>query len=119
MNIVVASAGTARWWSAGLVPWELLWPLCAGSVPAAFAGGAVVLPAEVYRRVLAVTLLGAALRLWFPARAGQLRPAPGPGVLVAGLYGSWLGARRLPPLALRRLLAAVLLIAGGRLARGG
>src|SRR5205823_3891012 len=53
MNIVVASAGTARWWSAGLVPWELLWPLCAGSVPAAFAGGAVVLPAEVYRRVLA------------------------------------------------------------------
>src|SRR5207244_4705019 len=31
MNIVVASAGTARWWSAGLVPWELLWPLCARS----------------------------------------------------------------------------------------
>src|SRR5437773_6339412 len=83
MNIVVASAGTARWWSAGLVPWNLLWPLCTGSVPAAFAGGAVVLPADVYRRVLAVILLGAALRLWFPARARQLRPVPGPRVLVA------------------------------------
>jgi len=194
MNVVVASAGTARWWSAGLVPGNLLWPLCTGSVPAAFAGGAVVLPADVYRRVLAVILLGAALRLWFPARARQLRPVPGPRVLVAlgaglgflagltgigggiflspililagwqdpkrtagasstfilvnsvagllghltgardvpqgtsllaavalvgGLYGSWLGARRLPPLALRRLLAAVLLLAGGRLALGG
>src|SRR5205823_3891009 len=48
-------------------------------------------------------------------RAGLLAAV----AVVGGLYGSWLGARRLPPLALRRLLAAVLLIAGGRLALGG
>lgn len=36
-------------------------------------------------------------------------------VLAGGLYGSWLGARRLPPLALRRVLAVVLVTAGGKL----
>jgi hypothetical protein len=35
--------------------------------------------------------------------------------LCGGLYGSWLGARRLPPLAIRRVLAAVLVIAGTKL----
>jgi uncharacterized protein len=35
--------------------------------------------------------------------------------LAGGLYGSWLGARRLPPLAIRRLLAVVLVIAGTKL----
>ena len=35
--------------------------------------------------------------------------------LAGGLYGSWLGAKRLPPLALRRLLAVVLLLGGAKL----
>jgi hypothetical protein len=35
--------------------------------------------------------------------------------LAGGLYGSWLGARRLVPLALRRLLGVVLLVAGAKL----
>jgi hypothetical protein len=39
-------------------------------------------------------------------------------VLVGGFAGSWLGSRRLPPLALKRLLAAVLVIAGGKLVLG-
>ena len=54
--------------------------------------------------------------------AGQV--PPGTALLAAvalagGLYGSWLGARRLPPLALRRLLAAVLVIAGTKLLLSG
>ena len=54
--------------------------------------------------------------------AGQV--PPGTALLAAvalagGLYGSWLGARRLPPLALRRLLAAVLVIAGMKLLLSG
>lgn len=39
-----------------------------------------------------------------------------PVALTGGLYGSGLGARRLPPLVLRRLLAVVLVIAGAKLA---
>ncbi|HVT34758.1 MAG TPA: sulfite exporter TauE/SafE family protein [Nevskiaceae bacterium] len=36
-------------------------------------------------------------------------------VVVAGSLGSWLGSRKLPVQAIRRLLAVVLLIAGGKL----
>ena len=190
MNIVVASAGAARFASAGAVPWRLLLPLCAASVPAAFVGGMVKLPAGVYERLLAVLLLFAAWRLWTPIAGhelaahprtavlavvgagfgvlagltgigggvflspllilagwetprrtagasvvfilvnsvsgllGHLSTAghvpPGTGLLAAvalagGLYGSWLGARRLPSVAIRRLLAVVLVIAGARL----
>lgn len=39
--------------------------------------------------------------------------------LPGGIVGSWLGARRLAPLGLRRLLAVVLVIAGVKLALGG
>src|SRR5439155_651917 len=35
--------------------------------------------------------------------------------LAGGLWGSWLGAHRLPPLAIRRLLAVVLVVAGVKL----
>jgi uncharacterized membrane protein YfcA len=36
-------------------------------------------------------------------------------VLVGGLVGSWLGARRLPAQGIKRLLAVVLVIAGLKL----
>jgi uncharacterized membrane protein YfcA len=36
-------------------------------------------------------------------------------VLIGGLTGSWLGSRRLPHLAIKRLLAAVLVVAGAKL----
>jgi uncharacterized membrane protein YfcA len=39
--------------------------------------------------------------------------------LAGGLFGSWLGARRLVPLALRRVLAVVLVGAGAKLLLSG
>jgi hypothetical protein len=53
---------------------------------------------------------------------GHVPAAAAPLALVAlagGLYGSWLGAHRLPPLVLRRLLAVVLLVAAVKLLAGG
>ena len=191
MNIVVATVGTLRFASAGLIPRAMILPLCAGSIPAAFLGGALVLPARVYQPVLGAILLLAAWWLWFPDHAARRQPRPaaprlvaigaglgflagvtgvGGGVflspllilagweepkrtagtsvvfilvnsvagllghlsaarlvppqtallaavaLAGGLFGSWLGARRLAPLAMRRLLAVVLVIAGSKLA---
>ena len=190
MNIVVASAGTWRFASARAVPWRMLVPLCAASVPAAFLGGMIALPAAAYQRLLALVLLFAAWRLWSPvAREEPTTPPAAPALLsvgagfgllagltgigggiflspllilagwqtprrtagasvtfilvnsvagllgqlsaarrvpdgtallaavalAGGLCGSWLGARRLPPLAIRRLLAVVLVVAGTKL----
>ena len=190
MNLGVAGLGTARFAAASLVPWRLLLPICAGSVPAAYAGGLVTLPTQSHRILLGAVLLFAAVRLAIRQTEHALRPAPPVPVLVAigiffgflagvtgigggiflspllilarweeprrtagasavfilvnsaagltghlagggtvppvalpltavalvgGLVGSWLGARRLVPIAIRRVLAAVLVMAGGKL----
>jgi uncharacterized membrane protein YfcA len=190
MNLGVAGLGTARFASASLVPWRLLIPICAGSVPAAYLGGLVTLPTQSHRLLLGGVLLFAAVRLALRQTEHTLRPAPsalmlvaigiffgllagvtgiGGGIflspllilarwedprrtagasavfilvnsaaglaghlaaggivpraalpltavaLVGGLLGSWLGARRLVPIAIRRVLAAVLVVAGVKL----
>ena len=190
MNLGVAGAGSIRFATASLVPWRLLVPLCAGSVPAAYVGGMIQLPTRAHRLLLGVVLIFAAVRLAMRSRMTELRPTPpavwfvliglvfglvagltgvGGGIflspllilarweeprrtagasavfilvnsaaglaghlmaggaippvaapltavaLAGGLFGSWLGAKRLVPLVLRRLLAVVLVIAGAKL----
>lgn len=190
MNLGVAGAGTLRFASEKLVPWRLLLPLCAGSVPAAYVGGLIQIPTRSHRLILGVVLLFAAVRLAMRSRPGELRPPPHPAWLAAigivfgfvagvtgvgggiflspllilahwqdprraagasavfilvnsaaglaghltgggavpaaaapltavalagGVFGSWLGAKHLVPLTLRRLLAVVLVVAGAKL----
>ena len=190
MNLGVAGAGSIRFATASLVPWRLVVPLCAGSVPAAYAGGMIQLPTRAHRLLLGAVLLFAAVRLAMRSRTSELRPPPpivwlagiglvfgfvagltgvGGGIflspllilarweeprrtagasavfilvnsaaglaghlaaggavpaaaapltgvaLAGGLLGSWLGAKRLVPIALRRVLAVVLVIAGLKL----
>ena len=57
LNILVASLTTFRFTKAGYLSWPELWPLVLFSIPAAFAGGSLALPGEVYRPVLGVLLL--------------------------------------------------------------
>ena len=190
LNIIVALIATTRFGRAGYTPWTLLAPLCLGSIPAAFIGGRITLPVHVHEPLLAVLLILAALRLWFPGEGAVARPHPSaPGlvaigvvlglaagltgigggvflspililtgwddprraagasapfilansiagllghistaqpvpqqatILVAaalsgGLFGSWLGAKQLQPLALRRVLALVMIVASTKL----
>ena len=91
LNILVATIGVFRFARAQLVPWRLVLPLIVGSVPLAYVGGALQLPAQLYQRVLAVVLASAAVQLFVTAHhaldkeAGAgVRPMPIPLGLVLG-----------------------------------
>jgi uncharacterized membrane protein YfcA len=91
LNILVASIVTARFARAGFVRPISALPFLAGSVPAAFLGGALTLPDELYRPLVGAVLLFAAVR--FGATAG--RPAeefaPRPPMVAAVASGAVIG----------------------------
>lgn len=63
LNVFVAGIVVARFGTAGHLPWRSLVPLVAASVPAAFVGGLVQLPGELYRPLVAMVLIFGAWRL--------------------------------------------------------
>jgi uncharacterized protein len=87
LNILVAGIVTARFARAGFVRPESALPFLVTSVPAAFIGGTIELPADVYRPLVGATLLFAAVRFGVTAaRPAEERPtrAPLAGALVSG-----------------------------------
>jgi hypothetical protein len=98
LNLFVASVVVVRFARAGHLPWRHLVPLIVGSIPAAFVGGMIDLPGEIYRPLVAIVLLAGAWRL---ATAGTGDGDGGTGVpfaagvvagaaigLLAGLTGT-------------------------------
>jgi uncharacterized membrane protein YfcA len=63
LNLFVASIVVVRFARAGHLPWRSLTPLAIGSVPAAFIGGSIELPADVYQPLVAAVLVVGAWRL--------------------------------------------------------
>jgi uncharacterized membrane protein YfcA len=61
LNILVAAVATLKFYRAGLFSWRLFWPVAVVSVPAAFVGGATMLPAHWYKVVVGIVLLYAAV----------------------------------------------------------
>lgn len=197
LNLLVASIGTVQFARAGHFRWDRFWPFAAASVPCAALGGALSIPDVVYRRIVGVVLIYAALRLFFfvagsasgegrarlprlvalPVGAGigllsglvgvgggiflspvlllagwadarttaavsaafilvnsaagllghvaSVRMLPpempwlGAAAVAGGLAGASVGSRQLAPLALRRLLAVVLVVAAAKLILAG
>lgn len=73
LNIVVAAIASARFYRAGLFSWTLFWPFAAVSIPAAFLGGGLVVPARTYKVLVGLVLLYAAVwmfRSTLPASRG-------------------------------------------------
>lgn len=68
LNILVATLATVRWTKNGReLAWRALLPLVMASVPAAFLGGLLQLPASQYRLFLGLIMLAAGLKfLWQP-----------------------------------------------------
>jgi uncharacterized protein len=87
LNILVASIVTLRFAREGYVRLRSVLPFLAGSVPAAFIGGGLTLPGELYRPLVGLVLLFAAARFgWTASRAGPDIPprAPLPAAVAAG-----------------------------------
>jgi uncharacterized protein len=86
LNILVAGIGSWRYLRAGYFQRKLFVQLMLASVPLAFMGGMLQLPAHWYQPLVGVVLLYAAWRFFSPApdRALVAKPPPLAVALVAG-----------------------------------
>jgi uncharacterized membrane protein YfcA len=88
LNILVAAVATVKFYRAGLFSWSLFWPFAVVSIPAAFIGGAITLPARSYQVVVGVVLLYAAVWMFRSARkplTTETHPPPLWAALATGL----------------------------------
>lgn len=88
LNILVAAVATVKFYRAGLFSWSLFWPFAVVSIPAAFVGGAMMLPARWYKLVVGIVLLYAAVWMFRSALrplTRQIHPPPLWAALVGGL----------------------------------
>lgn len=99
LNLVVASLAAFSFARRGQTNFRLLASFAVTAIPAAFVGGLVQLPDELYRPLVGIVLIAAAIRLfWQPERlaARPVKPPPlaitlptGAGLgLLAGLTGT-------------------------------
>ncbi|MEP6946176.1 MAG: sulfite exporter TauE/SafE family protein [Acidobacteriota bacterium] len=63
LNLFVAGIGTVQFYRAGYFSWRIFLPFAAASIPMAYVGGSIQLPTDVYKIVLGIVLLLAAVRL--------------------------------------------------------
>lgn len=88
LNVLVSALAAFKFYRAGHFRWTLFWPFAVASVPAAYLGGAIVLPGTAYKVLVGCVLLYAGWQLWWSARAGEeLRPVrrlPIPSAMVIG-----------------------------------
>lgn len=65
-NLVVSAQGSRSYFQAGFFQPRLFWPLAVASVPFAFWGGLTLLSAKTFYLLLGISLLLAAVRMFFP-----------------------------------------------------
>ena len=97
LNILVAAIGFIQWWRAGHFTWSLFWPFAVLSVPAAFFGGWLQLPAHYLQILIGLVLWFSAWRLLCrsgdppdvarPTRSTAIASGAGIG-LLSGLTGT-------------------------------
>src|SRR3981081_3719867 len=89
LNILVACIGALQFWRAGHFSWRLFWPFALLSIPAAYLGGYLPLPASIFKIVIGpVLVFSAAL---FVVRQGVPPKVPAPPAPAAVGIGAGIG----------------------------
>jgi len=91
LNLLVSAMGSIRYARAGLFRWRTLWPFLLGAFPAAFVGGMIHVPSEVYRPIMGVVLLFSGVRMLWPGELRAVHDWHDPPVWLAILAGAGLG----------------------------
>lgn len=92
LNILVALIALIRFRRAGCFSWQLFWPFAVTSIPFAFIGGALALPASIYRPLVSGTLFFSAGWLFRSARKPKVAAVRhDPPRLAAMLAGAGIG----------------------------
>lgn len=91
LNLVVASFAAARFALKGETNWRLLAAFAVTAVPAAFIGGSIALPPDLYRPLVGLVLLAAAARLFWQPELLAARPVRKPSLAVTLPSGAGLG----------------------------
>lgn len=93
LNIIVASVTTTRFAMAGHFSWRLFWPFAVASVPLAYLGGGMHVDTMIYRILVGIALVFAALHLILRSKAvpDDTGPATSPGIGASLAVGGGLG----------------------------
>jgi len=75
MNLFVAGIATIQFARAGHFRWNRFWPFAVVSIPFAYVGGAITVPATLYKQVVGAVLVFAAYRLYAHARTPGAEPS--------------------------------------------
>ena len=63
LNIIVAAIATVKFDRAGCFDRNLFWQFALGSIPCAFVGGLITIPTQIYKPIVGLVLVYAAVRL--------------------------------------------------------
>jgi len=84
LNIIVALVTTIRFAKAGYFSWRLFWPFALASVPMAYIGGGMHVDTTIYKILVGIALVFAALHLILRSKVSP----DGPGAVSPGIGSS-------------------------------
>jgi uncharacterized protein len=91
LNLAVSLIAFIQYYRQGYFDWKLFWPFALASVPAAFVGGMIEVEDAVYKKVLAVLLIFAVVRLLADVRIRDNKENVHPLLLISLGIGAAIG----------------------------
>ena len=76
LNILVATIAATKFYRAGNFSWQTFWPFALTSIPFAYLGGRILLPATIYKPLISLVLFYTAFRLF------RMQPKNGNSVTI-------------------------------------